>query len=210
MATLSSGIVYDNAPQNPKIALMLPSPREEDVVDRKPLASKMAWYWRKKIFEKVGLKVNDILVTYLVRCFCGKSYPKGKWVRQAESACRFFDRYHGENGKRQVGGFVDSWEPNLFVATYDLSKTVTTGAFYRQTCIDLEKAVSFYEKGYRPMVLCGIEAVQLVCPHIGKGGIRVWRGHWWEGEWPFKEGYQEDDRGRVPKQLPIWDRSTMK
>jgi hypothetical protein len=58
---------------------------------------------------------------------------------------------------------------------------------YRLIKRDVEKAAAFADMGYRPLILSGLEVMELVAPWLkGRGGIAVWRGHFWEGELAFK------------------------
>jgi hypothetical protein len=106
-------------------------------------------------------------------------------------ACRQYDCKQS-SGHKLVAGGIEAFDPNLFVITHDLKDIFNTPPFYRIIQKDIEKAFRFVVKGYRPIVLFGIEAAELLAPWIkDKGGMKAWRGHFWEGSWPWKEGVAE-------------------
>jgi hypothetical protein len=52
---------------------------------------------------------------------------------------------------------------------------------------DIKRAVKRADEGYRPLILMGKEAKELVAPWA-KGPVKSWRGHFYPGSWPWQEG----------------------
>ena len=188
--TATPGIVYDWIPRHAKIALLLPTPQKGEMIEQTPLRGGMASWWKRHILYPLGLSPDDVAVCHILRCYHGrKCYPTGDWQRKAELACRHFDNNRCSAEGIAEGGLAQ-WDPNMFLITHDLSDLIATPAFYRQVVNDLQKALNMTYYEFRPLVLCGKEPMELVAPWtIGKGGVKSWRGHWFEGDWPFKRGF---------------------
>ncbi len=191
--TATPGIVQDWMPRHPKIALLLPTPSKGDMIENTPFKGNMGAWWKRHLIYPLGLKMEDVAVSHVLRCYCGSGfqsiYPTGDWQRKSEVACRHFDNYHcSEEG--MVEGGLCQWDPNMFVITHDFNDIIGTPAFYRQVVMDLQKALNMTHYEFRPLVLCGKEPMKLVAPWTDrKGGVKDWRGHFWEGEYPFKRGF---------------------
>lgn len=189
-AVKGSGFCGDYVPADPKVALLLDYPSTEDIVEQVPFESKASGVWLSKLIRPLGRRREDLLVAHTIRCHPPDSeYPSG-WLRtQAEKNCRTYDTVHSDAGALSPSG-IESWGPDLFLVTYHPREFFQVGAYYRQILRDLEKAFRFADRGYKPCVLMGREAVELVAPWTlaQGGGIKTWRSHWWEGSWPYHGG----------------------
>lgn len=175
----SAGFVPDFIPENPKLAVMISHPGKDDAVNCRPLSGGMGRFFWAAIGKNVGLKKDDVAILSAVRCYTWK-YPVGVEAKQAEKACRHWDHTRGESRESIV-----SWNPDLFIVTFGLDKMIEVGAFLALGLADFEKALRFQKKGYKPCVLLGTEVLGIMAPWLS-GGVKTWRGHHWEGTWPFK------------------------
>lgn len=201
--TSGAGFVADYCPSEPKIAYFLDFPSSDDVLERRPWAGRAGWAWTKDFIESVGLTRSDVLICNALRCRPHDNmYPTGTDKRSAELSCRQYDNKLWAPAGMADGGLI-KFDPNLFVITfnpYDSRKKPVLGPLIVS---DLRRAVDKIAQGYRPCVLMGTDAMELVAPWTsGKGGAQDWRGHWYEGEWPWKTGTSLV----VPGFLPV-DRS---
>ena len=185
-AYVATGFVPDFIPENPKIAVMISHPGKDDAVNCRPLSGGMGRFFWAAIGKNVGLKKDDVAILSALRCYTWK-YPVGVEAKQAEKACRHWDHTKGLNGQAGEGlGSIVTWDPDLFVVTFGLDKMVEISAFLALAIEDFRKAVTFAERGYRPAVLLGTEVLNILAPWLD-GGAKDWRGHWWEGTWPFRD-----------------------
>lgn len=169
---------YKSKEKEPKIALLLEAPGATEVVENSPLmgrAGKLMW---EKIVPYAGLSRSDFLICNTIRCRPpNNAYPSSFLKRNAENNCRMHDSY------------LLDFSPNLFIITYHPASVFRQLVYQRLIQEDIKKAKEFYDRGYKPLVLMGDKAVSLLNDtpfRVGKGGLRMWRGHYWEGEWPFK------------------------
>lgn len=212
-ATIGSGFCPDFYPKSPILGFLLPYPSKDDVVYQRPFSGAMGYYLNKLLIEDLGYKKEDVLIANVLRCMppWAKGYPTGDLRTTAESNCRQYDKKHAYREKLADGGLI-KYDPNLFLITYSPDKMRSIPAFQRQAVADISKAFRFAAKGYRPLVLMGDEPMELVAPWlVGKGGLKTWRGHWWEGSWPFDGSAREvitqkfkfaeasDDYQRLPR-----------
>lgn len=183
-ATIGSGFVPDWVPEKPKIAFFFSHPAKDDVGEREPLRGGMGRYFWASVGRATGLTKEDVILSNVLRCYTWQ-YPVGKETKIMEHACRHWDNFQG-NGSIPVPGkrSLVTWKPNLFIPTFGLDKMIEIGAFEALAIADIKKALRFAEEGYRPVVLMGTEAMGVAAPWLG-GGMKNWRGTWWEGDWRF-------------------------
>ena len=176
----SYGYVRDWYGNEPKIGIIGVVPSSRELGEG---AWESFWYleFLHQFFEPLGLTKENLILSYTLRCKPKRKdwkedhpYPIGGLRKHAEASCRFHDIAFGE------------WKPNIFISTYDLYVIRKLAANKVLFKADLEKAVRFSERGYRPVLLMGEEPLHLLKP--GLGGPKTWRGHWWEGDWPFTPG----------------------
>jgi hypothetical protein len=194
-ATTSAGFVRDHIPNDPKILVLFPTPQKDDVILRQALASGFKRWFMWKIVGAAGLEKKDVAVAHMLRCYCGPKYPTGKFVGTAENVCRHYDYEHNAAGKAGVGGIADVFDPDLFFLTLDPRKAMGTQALYRLFQQDFNRCANMIHHGYKPALLCGGEVASMIAPFHLAGGIKDWRGHWWESAWPFRRG-QGASRGK--------------
>jgi hypothetical protein len=187
-ASVSGGFVRDYIPYDPKLLVLFPTPQKYDVIRRDPLGSDYKKWFLHKIVKNSGLEAKDVAIAHMLRCYCGGKYPTGRFVRTAENVCRHYDYEHGHNGKAGMGGIANVFDPNLFYLTLDPRTTMGNQAFYRLFRMDFNRCSQFANMEYKPALLCGAEVASMIAPFKLAGGIKSWRGHWWEGSWPFKRG----------------------
>jgi len=187
------GFVADWVPENPRIAFLFEIPSKDDVTYCKPLAGGYGRFFWAAIGSKLGLKKEDVIFSHVLRCYTWK-YPPGQDTKVAEKACRYWDNFHNVNGHPDDRRSLAAWKPNLFTCTFSLDKMVETGAFQALGIHDIKKALRFAERGYRPVVVMGTEALKMIAPWLS-GGIKKWRGHWWEGDWGFNSTVSEEKIG---------------
>jgi len=171
------GFCPDSKGTNVKIALLCDHPGAADVVNNAGLTGKGGEIFWTKVAPYVGLTRDDFLISNVLRCRPPNNvYPTASHKKNSENMCRMYDNH-----------LVD-YDPNLFICTYHPRDIITQFVYLRLLQEDIKRAKTFYEQGYRPLVLMGKNAVQLLyaVPFMpGKGGLRMWRGHYWTGEWPF-------------------------
>ena len=167
----------DYKPENPKIALLLEAPGATEIIENSPLMGRAGQLMWEKITPYANLKRSDFLICNTLRCRPpDNKYPTSYLRRNAENNCRMYDKY------------LLDFDPNLFIITYHPASVFRQLVYLRLIQEDIKKAKDFYEKGYRPLVLMGDKAVSMVDTtpfKVGKGGLRMWRGHYWEGSWNY-------------------------
>jgi len=181
------GYCPDTKPDHARVAFMFAAPTSEAITEQHGLGGKMGWYIFKNFIEPAGFKMNECIVGHVLRCklpfFKGRpQYPTGAMRHHAEAVCRKYDYQHGREGKLFSLG-IGSWNPNIFVITFAPSECHNVPAYYRQIQRDVQKAAMFADKGFRPCVLFGSEAMTLFAPftHLN-GGLKAWRGHFFESD----------------------------
>lgn len=192
---MGAGFVPDWVPKAPKVAILLAKPESDDVVNFEAGTGPRGRFLINVLLSEAGLTRDDVIIANVLRC-SSWGYPTGADAKRAESACRNFDTYTGANGKIvKLPESLEAWSPNVFIPTFDVGKTLEIGAFYALALEDIRKAIRFSNSGYRPLLLFGSEPTFFLAPWLeGKGGIRNWRGHWWEGDWRFTVK-EADSRG---------------
>ncbi len=172
----------DYKSENPKIALLLEAPGATEILDNTPLVGRAGQLMWEKIVPYANLSRSDFIISNTIRCRPPENkYPSSFLKRNAENNCRRYDSY------------INDFDPNIFIITYHPASVFRQLVYQRLIQEDIKKAKEFYEKGYRPLVLMGDKAVSLLDDtpfKVGKGGLRMWRGSYFEGSWPF---YKNDN-----------------
>lgn len=180
---------------------MLPKPEKDDVVNFEAATSGYGRFLEHILLAQAGLEKKDVLITHVLRCSTW-AYPTGPDANRAERACRNFDRFTGVGGAiKQTSLSLESWGPNIFIPTFGLDKLMDIGAYYALALEDIAKAKRFAASGFKPLLLMGSEPAFFLAPWLaGAGGIKNWRGHWWEGDWRFmvNESTASPSAGFVP------------
>ncbi len=191
MTAIGRAFVPDYVPDNPKIAFILDVPTKSDAIEQRPLSGSEGSFVYNSFVKPFGLQEEDVLVSHTIRCvqpfngFGKVEYPHGWIQKPAELNCRHYDT-----------GLLN-FNPNVWVLTLHPRTIFSVGAHMRQIFRDIEKAVSFQRKGYRPAVLFGENAAELYYPYIkGNGGIKNWRSHFWTGESPFRDAERNEKSAR--------------
>lgn len=183
MAAVGQGFCHDTVPADPKIAFIFDMPTGDDIREQKGLSGGTGRYWSKMLITDLGYRRQDVLLSSCLRCgqrkdrFGQPEYPKEPLRRQAEMNCRQYD------------GNLIRFDPDCFVVTLSPRSFRAIGCNTRMVTRDVHKAMGLAAQGHRPAVLFGEGAVELYYPWLrGAGGLKNWRGHYWFGESPFKEG----------------------
>jgi hypothetical protein len=181
MYQVSTAFLPDSSPAAPKIGIMVDYPEKADFVNEEPWTAKGRF---DRLIEPSGLKREDILFTSAIRC-----HPER--VKYGELPT--FPAANGLQVCRQYDGRLIQFNPNLALVCESPRKLIENPALHRliQSCII--KAYSFYQRGYRPLVLMGITPVKLVFPWCSN--IKNWLGHWDEiTGWPYSGASQMDPK----------------
>lgn len=210
---VGKGFCADEFPDGAKVGLLLSFPDNDSILERRPLAAGNsglgAFVYRRFVYP-LGRTKEELGVGYVLRCrppwAKGQpAYPTGSKRTHAEGTCRQFDSREYKKGNLVSGG-IQGFAPDLFLVTYDPYDVLQIPAYVRQFGRDLQKAFKFADEGHRVLVLCGLEAMELVLPFLaGKGGVKSWRGHFVSGEWPFGKDYkyEESTGGFAAAELPF-------
>lgn len=169
------GFVPDEYPEDPKVAMLLEAPGEDEAVMSRPLVGRAGQAWLRRLIYKNGYKREDVLIANCLRCRPSSmnEYPIGKLRVEAERHCRLYDDQ------------LVKFRPNLFLVTIHPAMLLRSSAMTRLVQRDVRRAFEFAAKGYRPCLLMGDKAMNLVAPWL-KDGVKRWRGHWWEQDWSTK------------------------
>lgn len=203
----ASGFVPDYVPENPRIAVVQALPASDDALYSIPFSGGYGRMFWAVFGKQFGLRKEDVLVSTLLRCHSKGNYPTGVDVPRAERACRHWDYYaHAGRGLAASGlRSLATWNPNWYTTTFGLDKIVEIDAFMALAIEDFRKALRFQKAGFRPCVLLGTEVLRVVAPWLS-GGVKDWRGHWWEGSWPFKDPETEERLRSFPVAAPKYRR----
>jgi hypothetical protein len=183
LSTQSYGFVRDWLGKQPLLAVLGIIPTSGELANG-IWESEMFFYLLKTFFEPLGLTKENLVLSNVLRCQPKEkdwkedhAYPKEALRKHSEQSCRYHDiAFH-------------SFDPNIFISTFDIYAIRKLDANKVLFKADLEKAKRFIDKGYKPCLLLGEEPLHLVAPHLG--GVKTWRGHWWEGSWKWEPGKEQ-------------------
>ncbi len=183
MAYKGSGFCPDYVPTNPKIAMLLEAPGENEILDHSPLVGKAGKFWTKRLIEVLGYTREDVLISNCGRCRPGSDnqFPTGFLRKQVLECCRHYDTKHGAADGSLLKGGISQFAPNFYIVSYHPASILRTPALYRPTLRAVEFAFQKYKEGYRPCVLMGGVATSLVAPELGKEpNLKRWQRHYFE------------------------------
>jgi hypothetical protein len=186
----STGFCPPFVGKDPKIAMVFPTPDSEEVINQVALDSARGRRFLREYCEPFGLDRENLVIEYVLHCLPpwnkrlrARDYPASSMRANAESVCDRFSWLQGKGPDLVPGGIV-GWDPNLFVLAFDPADTIRIPALTRLIQRSVEKAAHFAAEGYRPCVLFGEESVVTQAPFIkGRGGLKAWSGHFFEGKW---------------------------
>ena len=183
LSSQSYGYVRDWLGKEPKLAVSGIIPTSSELAQG-IWESDMFYYLLKTYFEPVGLSKENLVLSNVPRCQPKNkewnedhAYPKEALRKHSEQSCRYHDIAFNE------------FKPNVFISTFDIYAIRKLDANKVLFKADLQKAIRFIDKGYKPCLLLGEEPLHLVAPHLG--GVKTWRGHWWEGSWKWEPGKEQ-------------------
>jgi hypothetical protein len=208
LAKTTNGFVADLVGSNPVIAFMFGTPTKGDVLARKPLTSYGGLLYHT-VLKPHRLTLDNVIVSHVLRCDTWKSpnytYPTGYSRTRAELVCRGYDGLSRDSkGLPTVATSLKSWEPNWFGVTYSLSDARTLEAYQALFMADVEKALRFAKAGFRPLLLGGLEPMEVFAPWFtGTGGVKYHRGDWWEGVLAYTPPVVDVDFKRAEKLVNI-------
>lgn len=191
MKNLGLNFVPDFYPPKAKILFVFSAPEKDDIVENRSFAGNLGWFRKAKLLTPLGLNTWDVATTNIIRCYPGKdkfnklAYPAKNIRVSCEKLCRQYD-----NRSLLVGELTDrgviNFDPNVFIVTFGLDMLMAGAAFQHLMLADVRKALATIPLGGRPAVLFGEPATNLFASYCfgpGQGGIKVWRGHVFEGSW---------------------------
>lgn len=164
MHKTGTGFVPDAAPSDPLIAVMLRAPNKDDILFGEPLTGKGGRYWEREFLWPLDVRRDQVLLTNVLRCHTGERYPIAKVRTQAEKQCRHWDTA------------LTAWNPNALIVTFNPALLFLNPAQELFIKRAFEKAVGLAHLGYRPLVVCGDEALNMYAPWL-QGGLKRWQGH---------------------------------
>jgi hypothetical protein len=126
---------------------------------------------------------------HALRCIPTRE-EKSATIRSAMQICRRYDEA------------ITRFRPSLALLSCDMDTLRKTPAYRKLAIRHLTQAHDFYRRGYRPVILVGLEPGRLLMPWIGDSA-KKWYGTWQEIKgWPFAPSLPlspaEDD-------TPPWD-----
>jgi uracil-DNA glycosylase len=181
---IGSGFCPDDCNTEARVAMLLETPGEDEILYGKPLVGKGPRYWLWQLVSKIGHSRDELQVSHMLRCRAhgvGKpkdkwnDYPTGKLRTAAERYCRQYDEA------------LVKFAPDAFIISMHPFALLRSPAFTRLMRKDVEKAFRLADKGYRPLLIMGDKAMTMCAPWLS-GGVKKWRGHYWLGS--LKTKYQ--------------------
>lgn len=218
----SIGFLADLVEPNPKVWILKYHPTSGEVENDKEKMDNMRFFWERDYLSPAGFKYDDLAVCHVLRCR-PKNEPTGKVKIAATNICRQYDAQSADAlGKLRNGG-IHGASVDSFIITFDHLDCIDVPArklFVRRA---FHLAAQLIARGYKPCILMGKEAAQLVYPSLfvtrtrdREAGFKSWVGHYWFGEWPFGQptvGKKEDESPLVHIKLTeeaAWKRLTTK
>ena len=121
------------------------------------------WIW-----EKVGIKRDELFLMNTIRCLPpksknGQAYPTGDARKQAEQFCRKYDR-------------IDQFRPDTMVVTIHPAALLREIGPLPLVVKDMEKVRDFTTQGRRVMALLGGKALHAFLRYTEN--VQWWRGHY--------------------------------
>lgn len=177
-ASVGQGFCPDWSPPEPKIAILLEAPGDNEIIDKQPLVGASGYVFNKNFLFKLGYTRADVLLANTLRCHPpGNIYPIGEARRHAEQNCRQYD------------SLLDTFAPTHYLVTIHPAAMLRTWSLMRVVQNDIAKAFRLSEAGRRILVLMGDKAMNLVAPQLDGGPLR-WRSHWDRLDWKsFRSRY---------------------
>lgn len=161
---LSTGFVPDTGEETAKIAVVLDSPSRSDVLDQGYWKGHVGRVYEDRYLTPLGLQRKDVLFSAVLRCKPPvNDWPDKRMGEIGASCCRHYDQALRE------------WRPDLAIVTFSLLDVAKTPALFRLVLAAFEKAVRFQQRGFRPVVLMGGHASELLLPWTG-GSAKKWAG----------------------------------
>lgn len=185
---VGEGFVRDIAVSTARVLIMINNPSSDDLVNRKLLSGRAGYRFYQDYIYSLGYTDSDVAVTAVMRCRPkGGKMPTGPVKPNLITACRYYDRE-----------VIKEFNPDCYLITQELRDVYQERAFHSLLKCDIQKAFFLAEKGYRPIVLMGLEAANLVASFVdGNGGPKRWRGMWEE----LTEGWPHLNASPAPKPI---------
>lgn len=183
------GFCPDWVPAAPKVAFLAERPAVNEIQEREPLVGSSGRLFTYQFLEKLGYTRRDVLLCNTIRCESkDNKYPTGSVRLGAEKHCRQYDSV-GSDGcisrgyKILQSGGLDRWDPNLYIISVHPAAVLRTWSLLHVVQENCRKAFRFADRGYRPLVLLGDTAKQLVLGREPVGGVLKWQGHYGFLDW---------------------------
>lgn len=174
--------------------ILCSAPTKVEILEQIPWQGPQGWAYTKMFLDSAGIPRNEVMVAHVLRCRppfkrvggVGDNYPTGADRRNAELTCRHFDDSHTHRGKIELEG-IKTFAPSRFLVTFPPESALEVTAYKRVIQEDIKKAWRFVQAGHKVCVLMGEPAFALLGGGlIEEGGVKNWRGHFWNVEgWPF-------------------------
>lgn len=142
----------------------------------------------------LGISSEDFGIVNIVRCRESGKKSIEETLKVTKLCRKYDDLCASEDGKVGTGGLV-TFNPDMALITFDVVKAEQTSAmkiFLRKA---FEWAVEYANKGFKPLILSGLEASRTVFPDLFSNqdskdretSFRNWIGHWAPTSWPISK-----------------------
>lgn len=173
-------VLGDGDPKAAKIGILLEAPGQEEVLVSKPAVGPAGRIMEGWVLAAVGLHRKDVFVDNVLRCLPPKGkigpYPTGDERKEAEAACRQYDRW-------------DEFKPTVAIVTMHPAAILRETTPLPLVIADMKKAADFARAGERPIVLMGGKPATY---WLGQElNVQKWRGHY-----AFETNYGTNVRAR--------------
>lgn len=172
---ISTGFVADTGdPAKAQLAIVADSPSRSDLLEEKFWGGDTGRWYEKRHLTPHGLTRADVLFSSVIRCKPPLyDWPDGAMGKIGAQCCRQYDTK------------LIEFNPSIAIVSFGLDDIAKTPALFRLVQATFEKALRFRDRGFRPAILMGAHAAELVYPWMS--GIKRWVGHFEEiNGWPFK------------------------